>query len=225
MQDMAHWVARRRPQHQVFEGRYVRLEPLQPHHGDDLFQIASQPDEQEKFRYLPDYQPKSREEFEHFMHQSCASTDPLFFAAIDKESGRVGGRLSLLRIDTRMGVIEVGHIYWGADMRGSRQATEAQFLLADYIFSKLGYRRYEWKCDNENTASKNAALRLGFDYEGLFRQHRVTKGKNRDTAWFAMLDSDWVKLRPTYIAWLDPDNFDKAGRQKTRLSTLVLNLK
>jgi len=225
MQDMVHWVERAPPQRRVFDGHYVRLEPLENHHGDDLFHASCQPGEQEKFRYLADEPPQTRAEFDVFITQACTSTDPLFFAVIDKGSGRVGGRQALLRCDPKMGVIEIGHIYWGPQIRNRRQATEAQFLLADYIFTQLGYRRYEWKCDDNNIASKNAALRFGFVYEGLFRQHRIVKGKNRDTAWFAMIDSDWPPLRQAYLEWLHPDNFNEQGQQKKRLSDLISNIK
>jgi RimJ/RimL family protein N-acetyltransferase len=123
-----------------------------------------------------------------------------------------------MRIDVTHGVIEIGHILWGPAIARTRVVTEALYLFATYAFDTLGYRRFEWKCHNLNEPSKRAALRFGFSYEGVFRQHMVAKGRNRDTAWFAMIDADWPRLRAGYEAWLRPENFDAQGRQKTRLT-------
>jgi RimJ/RimL family protein N-acetyltransferase len=142
----------------------------------------------------------------------------LFFAVIDKATGRAEGRQGLMRIDTANGVIEIGNILWGPDIARKRVATEALYLCADYVFDTLGYRRFEWKCNNLNEPSKRAAQRFGFAFEGIFRQHMVQKGRNRDTAWFAMTDGDWPKLKAGYEAWLAPENFDAEGQQKSKLS-------
>ena len=136
---------------------------------------------------------------------------------IDKATGKVAGRQTFMRMDPANGVAEIGHIYWGPLVSRKPAATEALYLFARHLFDDLGYRRFEWKCDNENTPSKRAALRFGFRHEGVFHQHLIIKGRNRDTAWFAMLDKDWGKLRSSYEAWLSADNFDAAGSQRQRL--------
>ena len=142
------------------------------------------------------------------------------FAVIDRASGRCEGRQSLMRITPEHGVIEIGNILWGPAIARSRVATEALFLFARHVFEDLGYRRFEWKCDARNEPSRRAAARFGFVYEGLFRQHMVIKGDNRDTAWFAMIDRDWPALRANYERWLAPSNFDETGRQHKRLEEL-----
>ncbi len=180
--------------------------------------VASSGDAAERLhRYLFEEPPKSILEMRDWVAAKAALADPMFFAVIDKSTGRAEGRQALMRIDTTHGVAEIGNILWGPRIAGTRIATEALFLLADYVFS-LGYRRFEWKCNAENEPSRKAALRFGFGFEGVFRQHMVVKGKNRDTAWFAMIDSDWPQLRKAYLAWLDPSNFDQFGQQKKKLA-------
>ena len=142
--------------------------------------------------------------------------DPLFFAVVDKNTGRAEGRQALMRIDPANGVIEIGSIMWGPAIARTSVTTEALFLFADYVFSH-GYRRFEWKCNDLNEPSKRAAKRFGFQFKGIFRQHMVVKGQNRDTAWFAIMDGDWPRLKAGYEAWLQPDNFDDAGQQKSKL--------
>ena len=173
-----------------------------------------------RFAWLPDNPPQSRAEFQTWLDKSAASEDPLYYAVIDKTSGKAVGRQSLLRIDPANGVIEIGHVYWGPHMARTRGATEAQFLFARHVFDDLGYRRYEWKCNNRNEPSKRAAARFGFAFEGIFRQHMIVKGENRDTAWYSILDKEWPALRKAYEAWLDPANFDGDGKQKQRLEEL-----
>jgi RimJ/RimL family protein N-acetyltransferase len=212
------WTARPRPQRRILEGRYVRLEPLEAdRHGDGLFEIATAGDAHERFRWLFEHPPASREELQPWLEKSQAGEDPLFFAVIDKAGGSVAGRQSLMRIDPAFGVIEIGHIFWSALIARKPAATEAQYLFLKYVFGELGYRRYEWKCHNLNEPSKRAALRFGFRFEGVFRQHMVFKGGNRDTAWFSIIDKEWPQLSQAYEAWLDPSNFDAAGRQVRRL--------
>jgi RimJ/RimL family protein N-acetyltransferase len=214
-EDLKYWSGRPRPDRRALEGRYARLEPLDAkRHGDGLFEAATVADADSRFRWLPEYPPTSRETFDVWLDKSQASTDPLFFAVIDKSSGVVAGRQSLMRIDSNNGVIEIGHIYWGPRIARKPAATEAQFLFAEYVFNELGYRRYEWKCHNLNEPSKRAATRFGFKFEGIFRQHLVFKGGNRDTAWFSILDKEWPSLSRAYEAWLDPANFDAAGQQR-----------
>lgn len=214
--DLADWRARPRPARAPLEGRYVRLEPLEHEHADTLYQAASAEGAEDRFRWLFESPPQNRAEFDAWMAHASASTDPLFFAVIDKETGRAEGRQALMRIDQAHGVIEIGNIMWGPALQQTRMATEALFLFADHIFA-LGYRRFEWKCNDMNAPSKRAALRFGFRPEGVFRQHMVVKSANRDTAWFAMTDQDWQHLRPTYETWLSSDNFDTGGRQVRKL--------
>lgn len=218
MSDLQDWTPRPRPERKVLEGRYVRLEPLDAEkHGEGLFAASSVADADRRFTWLFETAPAARAEFEPWLEKAAASNDPLFFAVIDKASGKVAGRQALMRIDPVHGVIEIGSIYWGPLVSRKPAATEAQFLFMQYVFDGLGYRRYEWKCHNDNTPSKRAAERFGFQFEGVFRQHMVAKGKNRDTAWFSIIDSEWPALKKAYQAWLAPENFAEDGQQIKRL--------
>lgn len=207
----------RSPSRIVLEGRYARLEPLVPAHAEDLFAAASVPDAAQRYAYLPIHPPESVETVRTWISGQQGVADPIVFAVIDKASGRAGGWQQLMRIEPAHGVIEVGYVYWGPTVARTRLATETLYLLARHIFDDLGYRRFEWKCNNSNEPSKRAAQRFGFTFEGVFRQHMIAKGGNRDTAWFAMLDGEWPALRAEYERWLSPDNFDAEGKQKSRL--------
>ncbi|MEI5681257.1 MULTISPECIES: GNAT family N-acetyltransferase [unclassified Mesorhizobium] len=216
--DLKNWQPRPRPSREVIEGRYVRLEPLDAaRHGDGLFEASSVPDAGERFRWLPEFPPQTRTDFQPWLDRVQASEDPLFFTVIDKASGKIAGRQTLMRIDAANGVIEIGNIYWGPIISRKPAATEAQCLFMKYAFDTLGYRRYEWKCNNANLPSKRAADRFGFQFEGIFRQHLVVKGENRDTAWYSVIDTEWPALKRAYEAWLDPANYDAEGKQKRRL--------
>lgn len=216
--DLSDWQPRPRPARKVLEGRSVRLEPLDAgRHGDELFEASSPPDAGSCFSWLAELPPQDRAAFQPWLEKAEASPDPLYFAVIDKASGKVAGRQTLMRIDAANGVAEIGNIYWGPLVSRRPAATEAQFLFASYIFDDLGYRRYEWKCNNANEPSKRAAERFGFRFEGIFRQHMVVKGANRDTAWYAILDKEWPALKSAYISWLEPSNFDADGHQIRRL--------
>lgn len=217
-ENLKNWQPRPRPERKVIDGRYARLEPLSAaKHGDGLYEASSVADIGGRFAWLPDYPPQTRADFQPWLDRVEASEDPLFFTVIDKASGKVAGRQTLMRIDAAYGVIEIGNIYWGPVISRKPAATEAQFLFMKYIFDDLGYRRYEWKCNNRNEPSKRAAERFGFKFEGIFRQHLVVKGENRDTAWYSIIDKEWPALRSAYEAWLDPANFDGDGGQKRRL--------
>lgn len=148
------------------------------------------------------------------------SVDPFHFAIVDIESGKALGTIALMRIDNTQGVIEVGYVIYSDELKKTRIATEAQFLLADYIFNDLGYRRYEWKCDALNYPSIDAALRLGFTFEGIFRQAMVYKGRNRDTAWLSIIDREWPSKRHKFVSWLSDQNFNEKGKQKISLNEL-----
>jgi RimJ/RimL family protein N-acetyltransferase len=217
--DLSNWKGAPSPERAVLSGRYARLEPLDPaRHKADLLHSARQPGADDRFRYLSEELPAGEADFTPWIEKAAASDDPLFFAVIDRASGRAEGRQSFLRIAPAHGVIEIGHILWGPAMARTRVATEALYLSAAYVFDTLGYRRFEWKCNNLNEPSKRAAQRFGFTSEGVFRQHMVQKGRNRDTAWFAMTDGDWhTYLRAGYEAWLRPENFGPDGQQKAKL--------
>lgn len=216
--DLNNWQKRPLPERKILDGRTVRLEPLDAaKHGDGLFEASTVSDADGRFRWLFEEAPQSRAEFRQWLEKAEASADPLFFAVIDKASGKVAGRQTLMRHDPANGVIEIGNIYWGPLVSRRPAATEAQFLFAQYIFDELGYRRYEWKCNNRNEPSKRAAERFGFTFEGIFRQHIVVKGENRDTAWYSIIDKEWPALKKSYQGWLDADNFDRDGIQRRRL--------
>lgn len=220
-EDLKNWQPRPRPGREPMEGRYVRLEPLSAaKHGDGLFEASSVPDAEQRFRYLPDYPPENRRAFQPWLEKAEASEDPLFFTLIDKRSGQIAGRQTLMRIDPAYGVIEIGNIYWGPLVSRQPAATEALYLFAKYAFDTLGYRRYEWKCNDANLPSKRAAERFGFQFEGIFRQNMIVKGENRDTAWYSIIDKEWPLQRQAYEEWLDPANFGADGRQKRRLEEI-----
>ncbi len=217
--DISRWSTRPHPERVSLDGSYARLEPLDPaKHGEDLMASAEQPGADDRFRYLFDEPPADFTAFRTWLDKASTSKDPLFFAVIDQATGLAQGRQALMRIEPTHGVIEIGNILWGPAIARTHVATEALFLAASYVFDTLGYRRFEWKCDDHNGPSKRAARRFGFTFEGVFRQHMVVKGQNRDTAWFAMIDSDWPRLKAGYEAWLRPGNFDEAGRQKAKLA-------
>ena len=204
-------------------GRWVTLVPLDADkHARDLYEGSSGDATREAvWDYL--FEPPGRD-FETFradLDVKARSTDPLFFTVIDDATGKALGYQTLMRIDLANRVIEIGNILWTPAMQRTPGATEAQYLFARYVFEELGNRRYEWKCNALNAPSRRAALRFGFAFEGVFRQHVIVKGRNRDTAWFAMLDHEWPARKAAYERWLAPDNFDADGRQKTRLSDLM----
>ena len=210
------------PRREVLEGRYARLEPLDPvRHRDDLYAASTPPDADARFRYLFEPPPDSLETFASWLAGTAESTDPLCFAVIDRATGQVEGRQTLMRITPAHRCIEIGNIYWGPRIAGTRIATEAMYLFAAYVLETLGYRRFEWKCDALNAPSRRAALRFGFTWEGHFRRAVIVRGRTRDTAWYAMIDEDWPALKGAYERWLAPENFDAGGRQKTRLSDLT----
>ena len=204
----------------VLEGRYVRLEPLERRHSADLFAVSTLPGGPERYRWLFHDAPLSLAEMAARIDLANAGQDR-HVAVIDRQTGRAVGQQAWMRIFPEHGSIEIGGIHWGLPMARTRLATEALYLFARHAFDDLGYRRFEWKCNDRNQASKAAARRFGFRPEGVFRQDRIAKGENRDTAWFSIIDGEWPALRSEYQRWLAPDNFDEAGRQKTRLATRV----
>lgn len=206
-----------RPDRRVLEGRYVRLEPIGLQHTADLFAASSVGDADQRFAYLFEYPPGTLADMERWVAAQLGKDDPVVYAVVDRATGRAGGRQQFMRIAPEHGVIEIGGIYWGPDIARTRLATEALYLAARHAFDDLGYRRFEWKCNDLNLPSKRAAERFGFTFEGVFRQHMIIKGANRDTAWFSMLDREWPDRRAGFEAWLDPDNFDAEGHQREAL--------
>ncbi len=218
--DQAPRPAKGPPERTALEGRSLRLEPIDPaRHVADLF--AASADDPALWTYMP-YGPfEDPAQMEEWLEGCARSDDPLFMARVETADNRAAGMASFLNIRPAHGVIELGHIWFSQQLRRRRPATEAIFLMLCAAFDDLGYRRVEWKCDAANAASRSAALRFGFVYEGIFRQHLIVKGRNRDTAWFAILDRDWPALRSGFEAWLDPANFDESGGQRRALSDLT----
>ena len=213
------WTARPRPAHAVIEGRYCRLEPLNvAAHAEDLFQGYCQQNDGSDWTYLPIGPFADLDSYRTHLQTAAASQDPQHWAVIDLRSQRAVGTLALMRMDPVNGVIEVGHVTFSPLMKRTPVSTEAQYLLMRLVFDELGYRRYEWKCDALNAPSRKAAERLGFSFEGIFRQALVYKGRNRDTAWFSIIDSEWPARRAAFERWLAMENFDGSGQQLTALT-------
>ncbi len=213
--------AAKRPQRTTLDGRMVSVVPLDPvAHGATLFDATRGEENDGLWLYLFEGPFLNRDAFEAHLKQKASSEDPLFFAILEKASGDAVGYASYMRIEPVHRVIEVGSILFTRRLQRTVGATEAMYLMARHVFEDLGYRRYEWKCNALNAPSRSAALRLGFTFEGIFRQHMIIKGRNRDTAWFSMLDSEWPKRKAAFERWLDPSNFDASGRQRLSLSVL-----
>jgi RimJ/RimL family protein N-acetyltransferase len=218
MNDLTNWTPRPFPPRKLLEGRYCRLEPLDvAKHGADI--SAAFAGAHSVWDYLPVAAPKDRAASDAFVASIVSRTDIVPLAVVDKADGKTKGHLRLMEIRPEHGVFEVGFIAYSPSLQRTRAATEAIYLCGACGFD-LGYRRFEWKCNNRNEPSKRAAERYGFKFEGLFRQHQVVKGQNRDTAWFSILDSEWPARKAAFERWLAPENFDKDGKQKTSLAAL-----
>jgi RimJ/RimL family protein N-acetyltransferase len=217
---LPHWTPRPHPPRSAMEGRFCRVEPVEPaRHAAELYAAYSLDREGRNWTYLP-YGPFANfEQYRNWLERAAASNDPLVHCISDSRSGRALGVASYMRIDPAAGVIEVGGINYAPPLQRSPAATDAMYLMMRRVFDELGYRRYEWKCDALNAPSRAAALRLGFRYEGMFRQATVYKARNRDTCWYSVLDSEWPALKTAFERWLDPDNFDTAGRQRHSLAS------
>lgn len=215
---MPEWNGAAPPPRTALEGRYCRLEPIDPaRHADDLFEAFSLDESGANYTYLG-YEPfTDAGECRAYIEANCLGQDPHFYAFVDPEDGKAKGMASYLRIDPKNGVIEVGHIHFSPLLQRRPAATEAMYLMMRQVFDVLGYRRYEWKCDSLNAPSRRAALRYGFTYDGMFEQAIVYKGRNRDTTWFSVLDRDWPRVKAGFEAWLAQENFDSDGRQRRRL--------
>ena len=207
-----------RPERVALEGRHVKIVPLDAAaHGHALYEGSCGAERAELWRYLFNGPYEREAEFAEWLAGREKLEDPLFFTILDAASREPAGYCSLMRIEPAHRVIEIGNILYLPRLQRTVGATEAMYLMARYVFEVLGYRRYEWKCDLLNAPSRSAALRLGFTFEGIFRQHMIVKGKNRDTAWFSMLDTEWRERKRAFETWLDPANFDSKGTQRTAL--------
>jgi RimJ/RimL family protein N-acetyltransferase len=218
---VSNWKPPPTPVSQTMEGEYCRIEPLNPDlHAAAIYDANARDTEGINWTYLP-YGPfETLDKYFDWMKQSCLGSDPMFFAIIDKTKGYASGVASFLNIKQDVGTIEVGHINYSPLLQQTTAATEAMYLMMQYVFD-LGYRRYEWKCNVLNAGSRTAAQRLGFSFEGIFRQAMIAKGRNRDTAWYSIIDTEWPSLHDAFLRWLEPSNFEKDGKPRTRLSELT----
>jgi RimJ/RimL family protein N-acetyltransferase len=222
---IAGWVARPRPERTRLSGKYCRLEPVDAQaHASDLFSAYAEAPDDRDWTYLFAARPQTEEQAREYLTKLAASEDPLHFTIVDQQSGKAVGTAALMRIDPAHGVIEVGSINYSPRLKQTPAGTEAMYLLMRYAFDQLGYRRYEWKCDSLNAPSRAAAARYGFTFEGIFRKAIVYKERNRDTAWYSIVDDEWPRVRAAFESWLDAHNFDERGRQKRSLSSMRADL-
>ncbi len=216
--EVSGWRCVARPPRSPMEGRFCRVEALDSNtHLDDLYDAYSQDHEGVLWTYMPVGPFDSKDDFRAWLEPASATDDPLFHAVIDLSTNKAIGMAAYMRIQQSVGVIEVGNITYSPRLQRTPLATEAMFLFMERVFDQFGYRRYEWKCDSLNAASCKAAERLGFTFDGKFEQAIVYKGRNRDTAWYSILDRNWAQLRNAYNSWLDQSNFDERGAQKQKL--------
>lgn len=216
------WRACARPSRISLSGEFCRLEPLHAdQHASELYAAISEDIGYKNWTYLSRDAPTDFNHYRDWLAEMAASEDPLFYAILDQRSGAAVGIAAYLRIDPANGVIEVGHLNFSPRLQRTAAATEAMFLMMRHVFDELGYRRYEWKCDSLNAPSRITAQRLGFQYEGTFRQALVYKGRNRDSAWFSIIDRDWPAIKNAFEQWLTNDNFDASGKQRNSLSRLM----
>ena len=202
-------------------GRFCTVEPLEPaRHAAQLFTAYAEDREGRLWSYLPRGPYATLDEYRRWAEDAAGRDDPLTHAIIDNATGAAVGTAAFMRIEPAVGVIEVGSITYSPRLQRRPAATETMYLMMRRVFDELGYRRYEWKCDSLNAPSRAAAQRLGFQYEGLFRQATMTRGRNRDTAWYSVIDREWPSLRAAFERWLDPANFDAAGQQRHNLASL-----
>ena len=219
------WHSRPLPPRTPMVGRHVSVVPIElDRHAADLFRAYMRAPDARDWTYLFVERPQTLERFREYLSACAASDDPLHQVIVDVITGKALGTAAYHRIDAAHGVIEVGSITFSPLLKGARGGTEAMYLMMRRAFDELGYRRYEWKCDSLNAPSRAAALRYGFTFEGIFRQAVVYKGRNRDTAWYAITDDDWPRIRQAFETWLDPQNFDAEGRQRRRLADIRRDL-
>lgn len=225
MRDLSQFNGCPAPMPVTLEGRFVTILPFERHeHQDALWEALGGLATNDLLRYFPQEPFPNAAAFSDWLEGAQKSLGWVTLVFMDKQNGMVVGMASYMRPDPKNGVVEVGSVAHGNGMKRSPLATEAHYLMARHVFDDLGYRRYEWKCHNENDASKATAKRYGFTFEGVFRQHMISKGQNRDTAWFSMIDSDWPMAREAFEAWLSPGNFNADGVQKRRLEDIRADL-
>jgi RimJ/RimL family protein N-acetyltransferase len=216
------WTPVEPPGRTTLLGTHVLLRPVDPGDAEPLYAVSHPPEgDLAIWTYLPDGPYKSPEHLGQMLTWAATSGDPLYLTIVDRRDERPVGQASYLRIKPEFGTIEIGHIWFGVPLQRTTAATEAIYLLARHVFDDLGYRRVEWKCNALNAPSRRAAERFGFSSEGVFRNHQVIKGRNRDTAWYGMTDGDWPQVRASFQAWLDPANFDAEGHQRRSLRDLM----
>jgi RimJ/RimL family protein N-acetyltransferase len=216
------WKGAQLPGREPLVGRYCRIERVDvARHAEDLYEAYSEATDGSDWTYLAVGPFQSLEAYREHLTKAAALADPMHHAVIDLATGKAIGTLALMRIDAANGVIEVGHVTFSRRLKRTRVATDAMALLMKYVFEDLGYRRFEWKCDSLNAPSRAAALRFGFKFEGIFRQAIVIHGRNRDTAWFSVIDSEYPAVRNGFTQWLDERNFDAQGNQRERLADLI----
>jgi RimJ/RimL family protein N-acetyltransferase len=203
----------RLPDKFVMEGKYCRLEPLDAVHLEQLYEVLTVEDSSKRYRYLFTVPPIEKEAYITYMNNLITREDYIPYVVIDKSTNRVEGLQNFMSINPTYGTVEIGGILWGPKISRTRITTEAFYLFTCHIFDDLHYRRYEWKCNNDNIPSKNAALRFGFQFEGIFRQHLIQQGWNRDTTYFSMLDKEWPNVKRSLELWLSEENFDEYGQQ------------
>ncbi|MHA6759443.1 GNAT family N-acetyltransferase [Streptacidiphilus sp. PAMC 29251] len=215
------WSPRRLPAEVTLKGDHCRLEPLNAdRHAAELHAAYSAGSDQRDWTYMFIGPFEQAQDYRRYVEEAAAGSDPRHYAVIDLADDRAVGTLSLMRQDPAHGVVEVGNVMFSPAMKRRPISTEAQFLAMRYAFDDLGYRRYEWKCDSLNAPSRTTAERLGFTFEGIFRQALVYKGRNRDTAWYSVTDTEWPAIERAFQAWLAPENFDEQGVQRRPLAEL-----
>ena len=221
-ESIPNWTSRKFPPHIRMEGRYCFINILDvAKHGEDLFSAFAKDIKNQDWTYLP-YGPfETQKQFIDWLQNECTGNDPLFHAIIDRNNNKPIGMVSYLRINNKDGVIEVGHIHYSILMQKKTIGTEVMYLMMKRVFDELKYRRYEWKCNALNIRSCESALRLGFKFEGISKQHVISKNRNRDTSWFAIIDKDWPRVKENFKKWLDKNNFNEDGIQKVSLSSLM----
>jgi len=213
------WQPRQPPSRVTLKGRYCYLEPLRVDHADALFRAYHLAEDTRSWTWLLREPDATAADFSQWVASVSDLPDPMHFTVFDNQTHSPVGTLALMRIDPKNGVVEVGHVHFSPLLSRTPMSTEAQYLLMQYVFDTLGYRRYEWKCNSLNEPSRRAALRLGFQYEGRFRQALVIKGHNRDTDWFSIIDAEWPALAKAFENWLATDNFTADGTQRRSLES------
>lgn len=205
------------------EGSHVVLRPIEPHRdAEALFALSHEPGgDPGIWTYLPDGPYETVATYRRSLEAAASSEDSIYFTILGLPEERPLGMCAYMRITPELGVVEIGHIWFAPELQRTTAATETIFLLARHVFDDLGYRRLEWKCNSLNAPSIRAAERFGFTFEGTFRNHLVVKGRNRDTAWFSIIEEDWPAIGSGFEAWLEPENFDVDGRQRRSLSELI----